>query len=153
MNTIISYFHISNAIFALIFGVCIFLMHKGSRIHKIFGYGYVISMATLNISAMLIYRLTGHFGPFHGAAIASFITLVAGFIPAWRRKPSIQWLEYHYQFMCWSYAGLVAAGASEVMTRVPASPFWPAVMATSVFIFLVSGYLISQYNAKDLVKK
>ena len=127
-------------------------MLKGTRLHKLFGYGYVIGMTLLNISALFIYRLTQHFGPFHVAAIASFITLLAGFIPAYRRIPRAEWLDYHYQFMCWSYAGLLAAGSSEAMTRIPSAPFWPAVVVTSILIFVISGYLIARQTPKDLLR-
>jgi uncharacterized membrane protein len=151
-NQLMPLFHIVNSTLALVFGFCIFLIAKGTRSHKFFGYGYVISMALLNISAMFIYNLTGRLGPFHIAAIFSFITLVAGFLPAWRRKPAKLWLEYHYQFMCWCYAGLVAAAFSELLTRLPASPFWPAVVSGSVLIFFVSGWLISRVTPRDLIR-
>lgn len=109
-------------------------------------------MALLNVSALFIYNLTGYFGPFHYAAIFSFITLVAGFMPAWRRKPAKFWLEYHYQFMSWCYAGLLAAAASEVMTRLPSSPFWLAVVASSALIFFISGWLIFRFDPRELAK-
>lgn len=152
VNQVIALFHIVNSTLALVFGFCIFLLAKGTRSHKFFGYGYVISMALLNISAMFIYNLTGRMGPFHIAAIFSFFTLVAGFFPAWRRKPAKFWLEYHYQFMCWCYAGLVAAALSEVLTRLPSSPFWTAVAASSFLVFLVSGWLISRHDPRELAR-
>jgi uncharacterized membrane protein len=150
LNQLIPLLHIVNSTLALLFGFCIFLVAKGTRQHKFFGYGYVISMALLNISALFIYNLTGRMGPFHIAAIFSFITLVAGFIPVWRRKPAKLWLEYHYQFMSWCYAGLVAAALSEALTRLPSSPFWPAVAAGSILVFLVSGWLIFRHDPREL---
>ncbi|HEU4744803.1 MAG TPA: DUF2306 domain-containing protein [Anaerolineales bacterium] len=77
--------HIGTAVAALIFGVCVFLTRKGTRLHKQLGYAYFFNMPGLNISALFIYRLTGHFGPFHGAALASLLTLMAGFSAAYRR--------------------------------------------------------------------
>ena len=76
--------HIGTAVAALIFGVCVFLTRKGTRLHKQLGYAYFFNMPGLNISALFIYRLTGHFGPFHGAALASLLTLMAGFSAAYR---------------------------------------------------------------------
>src|SRR6185503_14329416 len=105
--------HIGAAVSALIFGICVFLTRKGTRLHKQFGYAYFFNMLGLNFSALFIYRLTGHFGPFHGAALASLLTLIAGFVPAYFRLPHGRWLERHYEFMTWSYVGLVAAGVSE----------------------------------------
>lgn len=150
LNQLIPLLHIANSTLALLFGFCIFLVSKGTRSHKLFGYGFVISMALLNISAVFIYNLTGRMGPFHIAAVFSFITLVAGFLPVWRKKPAKLWLEYHYQFMCWCYAGLVAAAFSEISTRLPSSPFWPVVIAGSFLVFFISGWLISRHDPREL---
>ena len=150
----LSGFHIATAISALVFGLCVFLTRKGTRLHKQFGYAYFFNMLGLNISALFIYRLTGNFGPFHGAALASLLTLIAGFIPAYLRLPQGRWLELHYEFMNWSYVGLVAAGVSEATTRLPSAPFWPAVFAGTAIVFLVGGRLIArgrgQYNFERL---
>ena len=146
--------HIGTAVSAVIFGLCVFLTRKGTRLHKQFGYAYFFNMLGLNISALFIYRLTGHFGPFHGAALASLLTLLAGFIAAYLRLPQGRWLELHYEFMNWSYVGLVAAGVSEAATRVPSAPFWPAVFAGTVIVFLIGGALIARgrerYNFERL---
>lgn len=141
-------FHIGTAISALIFGICVFLTRKGTRLHKQFGYAYFFNMLGLNVSALFIYRLTGHFGPFHGAALASLLTLIAGFIPAYLRLPQGRWLELHYEFMNWSYVGLVAAGVSEAMTRLPSAPFWPAVVLSSLCVFLVGGLFIARGRSR-----
>jgi uncharacterized membrane protein len=145
---IVSGLHIGTAISALVFGLCVLLVHKGTRTHKQFGYAYFFNMLGLNISALFIYQLTGHFGPFHGAALASLLTLIAGFIPAYLRLPHGRWLEFHYEFMNWSYVGLIAAGVSEAATRLPAAPFWPAVVASMFAVFLLGGILISRGRAK-----
>ena len=142
--------HIGCAISALILGLCVLLVRKGTRIHKQLGYAYFFNMLGLNISALFIYQLTGHFGPFHGAALASLLTLIAGFIPAYRRLPRERWLEFHYEFMTWSYVGLIAAGVSEAATRLPSTPFWPAVIVSMVAVFLLGGILISRSRSNSL---
>lgn len=141
-------FHIGTAISALIIGLCVMFTRKGTRLHKQLGYAYFFNMLGLNLSAFFIYRLTGHFGPFHGAALASFITLIAGFLPAYLRLPRGRWLELHYEFMNWSYVGLVAAGVSEALTRLPSSPFWLAVALGSLMVFVVGGVLIARGRGK-----
>ena len=153
MDTFLSYLHTVNATLAMFFGAAIFFNIKGTRWHKILGYGYVVSMALLNVSAMFIYDLFGGFGPFHAAALVSFITLVAGYIPAYRRKPNKGWLPLHYYLMCWCYAGLLAAAASEALTRLPSAPFAPAVVVASLGIFLLAGWLIYRRNPIDLIKQ
>jgi len=145
---IASGFHIGTAVSALIFGLCVLLVRKGTRLHKQLGYAYFFNMMGLNISALLIYRLTGHFGPFHGAALASLLTLIAGFVPAYLRLPRGRWLEFHYEFMNWSYVGLIAAGVSEAATRLPSAPFWPAVIASMFAVFFTGGMLIVRGRAK-----
>jgi uncharacterized membrane protein len=140
--------HIGTAISALVLGLCVFFTRKGSRLHRQFGYAYSFNMLGLNISALLIYRLTGHFGPFHGAALASLLTLIAGFVPAYLRLPNGRWLELHYEFMSWSYVGLVAAGASEALTRLPSAPFWPAVFVSTLAVFTIGGTLIGRGRSK-----
>jgi uncharacterized membrane protein len=148
VDQFLSGLHIGTAISALIFGLCVFLTRKGTRLHKQFGYAYFFNMLGLNISALFLYRLTGEFGPFHGAALASLLTLIAGFIPAYLRLPEGRWLELHYEFMNWSYVGLVAAGVSEATTRIPAAPFWPAVFAGTMVVFLIGGILIGRGRGK-----
>ena len=144
----ISGFHIGTAVSALILGLCVLIARKGSRLHKQLGYAYFFNMLGLNISALFIYQLTGHFGPFHGAALASLLTLIAGFIPAYLHLPRGRWLDFHYEFMNWSYVGLIAAGVSEAATRLPSAPFWPAVMASMFAVFLVGGIFIVRGRAK-----
>jgi uncharacterized membrane protein len=141
-------FHLIASISALVFGLWVLLIRKGTSAHRWLGYAYFFNMLGLNISAMLIYRLTGHFGPFHAAAIASFLTLLAGFFPAYLRYPRKGWLELHYEFMNWSYVGLVAAAVSEVLTRMPSSLFWGAVLAGSLAVFVVGGVLIVRGRGK-----
>lgn len=141
-------FHLIAACTALIAGLCLFFARKGTRLHKQFGYVYFLNMLGLNISALFIYRLTGHFGPFHGAALVSLLTLLAGFIPAFMHLPQGRWLELHYEFMNWSYVGLVAAGVSEAATRLPSAPFWPAVAAGTMVVFIIGGVLIARGRAR-----
>lgn len=145
---IASGFHIGTAVSALILGLCVVLARKGTRLHKQLGYAYFINMLGLNVSALFIYQLTGHFGPFHGAALASLLTLIAGFIPAYLRLPHGRWLDFHYEFMNWSYVGLIAAGVSEAATRIPSTPFWPAVIVSMFAVFALGGILINRGRSK-----
>ncbi len=135
-------FHLIASVSALIFGAWVLFIRKGTYQHKWLGYAYFFNMLGLNISAFFIYRLTGYIGPFHGAAIASLITLMAGFLPAYLRYPRKGWLELHYELMNWSYVGLAAAAVSEMLTRLPSSPFWGAVLAGSFIVYFVGGALI-----------
>ena len=116
----IGQFHLATAIVALVAGAWVLPRRKGTRAHRRAGWVYVGSMLALNVSALLIYRLTGRFGPFHIAALVSLGGLIGGIVPMLQRPRRANWLEKHYFFMSYSYLGLVAAAVAETSTRVPA---------------------------------
>jgi len=151
MYPLLGRLHFAAAILALVTGAWVLLRPKGGRLHRRVGWSYVASMLALNATALVIYRLTGTFGPFHVAALVSGGTLVAGVLPAWRRRPRGKWIEHHYFFMTYSYLGLVAAAVAETATRVPAiqsiaggptPAFWITVVVASMSVFLVGGRMI-----------
>jgi uncharacterized membrane protein len=121
--------HTIAATTALAAGAAVLLTRKGTRRHRQIGWAYVVSMLVLNVTALMIYRLFGRFGPFHVGAVFSFITVVAGTVAALgarrarARRDAVaraRALRGHYQWMTWSYVGLAAAAVSEIATRVPA---------------------------------
>jgi uncharacterized membrane protein len=121
--------HTLAALTALVAGAAVLLTRKGTRRHRQLGWAYVASMLLLNGTALLIYRLFGRFGPFHVGALFSLVTVLAGTATAIgarrareRRDPvgRARALERHYQWMTWSYVGLIAAAVSEIATRMPA---------------------------------
>lgn len=143
--------HLAAALLALATGGWVVLRPKGTTIHRRVGWVYAVSMLIMNGTALLIYRLTGRFGPFHVAALASLATLIAGIIPAWRRRPVGNWIEHHYYWMAYSYLGLLAAAVAETATRVPAlqafaggptRSFWVAVVIATVAVFIIGGKII-----------
>jgi uncharacterized membrane protein len=101
---------------ALAFGAIVLGAPKGTPLHRTIGAGYVAAMVILNVSSLAIYRLTGHFEPFHALALFSLATVVRGMVPALRRRPG--WLMAHYWNMAWSYLGLLAAACSEIVVRL-----------------------------------
>lgn len=145
-------FHTVAASLALLLGAIMFLRPKGTRSHKLFGYGYVAAMLVTTGSAFGIYHLTGHFGIFHIAATVSFLTLVAAMVPATTRRPAKSWLRLHYKYTGWSYIGLVAAALSEAAVRLPRAPFWPAVAIGSAVVFGGGGWLITQMEARTVAR-
>jgi len=147
----IGWLHFASALTALATGAWVLVRRKGTTVHRRVGWTYAVSMLVLNVTALLIYRLTGTFGPFHVAAFVSLGTLVAGIVPAWTRRPVGKWLEYHYFFMSYSYLGLVAAAIAETTSRVPAiqtfaggpTPgFWITVALVSVAVMAVGGRIV-----------
>lgn len=128
--------HLWNAVFCLLAGAAMLLMRKGTRRHKLVGYAYVAGMLVVNLSALSLYRLNGGFNIFHVCALVSLTGIVGGMIPAILRRPA-GWLRMHYEFMAWSYVGLVAAAVSESAVRLPSAPFWPAVGVGTLLVVSV----------------
>lgn len=142
---VLGWFHTVCAVVALGSGAAVLLRRKGTRVHRRIGWIYVASMLLLNGTALMIYRLFGGFGPFHVAAVFSLATVVAGTVPAVRRRPA-NWVERHYAWMTWSYVGLCAATVSEVATRTPGFRFWWAV-AVGTFAVVGIGAVLIRRNA------
>jgi hypothetical protein len=63
----------------------------------------------------------------------------------------------HYDFMLWSYVGLIASMFSEIMVRIPlvgevvggGRLFWVLVIGSSSVTFVAGGYMISR-NKKHM---
>jgi uncharacterized membrane protein len=134
--------HLVCAAAAIFFGAGIIVTPKGTPRHRQMGRIYGLSMLGLNVTALLIYRLSGTFGPFHVAALLSLLTVIAGVVAVVTRRPRATWLTLHANFMSWSYVGLLAAAAAEAATRIPAAPFWGMVAVASLAVFAVGGYLV-----------
>lgn len=149
---LVSLLHIATAVIAIAAGLLMLLQAKGTRRHRRLGYVYVASMVTLNLSSFFIFRLTGEFSPFHVAAFLSLATVVAGFLPVYWRRPREGWLELHFQFMAWSYIGLLAAAASEIAVRIPESPFWWVVIVSSAVIIMAGALILAHHRPKLLAR-
>jgi len=140
-------FHTLTAVAAIVIGALVLLSEpKGSRVHRRLGWAYAITMLSLNISALLIYRLFGGFGPFHVGAILSLATVIAATLSAitarrCRKRGDkagrARAILRHYYWMTFSYVGLLAAAVSEIATRLPATR--PAPGQGVVFGIVVAG--------------
>jgi uncharacterized membrane protein len=146
----LGWFHTATALMALGSGAAVLMRRKGTRSHRRMGWMYAVSMVLLNVTALLIYRLFGYFGPFHVAAVVSLVTVVAGVVTAVRRRPHDKWIEAHYYWMTFSYVGLVAATFAEIATRLPGAPFWWAVMIATFVIFWIGARWINRRAAVTL---
>ena len=104
---------------ALLLGGWIFRTRKGTRAHMRAGWAYVASMVCLNGTALALYNLTGGFNTFHALAMFSLATVAAGVVQVLCRRRWRLWLWRHYQYMAWSYVGLLAATVNEGFVRVP----------------------------------
>ncbi len=127
---------------ALILGTCVVFARKGTAVHKYAGRCFAVTMLLLNATGLLIYRLTGLFGPFHVAAIISLLTVCGGLWHAWRRRPG--WILPHAIFMSWAYCGLLAATAAEIAGRIPGWSFFWSVLLSSLLVIFAGGVMINR---------
>ena len=132
--------HAAAGVAALASGAIIFARHKGTALHVRLGWVYVASMAWVDGSALFIRRLTGRFNLFHVLAVLS-LAMVCGGVAQVVFRRGRRWLWRHYQYMCWSYVGLLAATANEACVRVPAlrsltarSGGWPPLIASGAIV-------------------
>lgn len=140
---------------------------KGGRRHRQVGWAYVVAMLTVNATAFMLYGLFGGFGPFHVAAVISLTGIVAGARAARSARAArladrgflrSHRVEVHYWWMTFSYVGLVAALASEAITRLPVTRaiggagamFGAAVGGATALVFAVGSYLIVKRRARAL---
>src|SRR5258708_10591109 len=103
----------------LVLGAFVFFTVKGTRFHRTVGTAYVLAMIALNVTALCIYHLTGRFNLFHLFAVLSLLMVLIGWAQVAFRRYLQRWFYRHYTYMCWSYAGLVAATSNEAFVRVP----------------------------------
>lgn len=142
--------HVAAALAAMATGPVIFLSPKGTGFHRTLGRLYVFAMLTVNGSALSMYEFTNGPNLFHVFAVMSLATVVPGVICGVqaRRTGKRGLVQAHYFFMAWSYVGLMAAFASQIVSRVPLglnlpgeSGFWIA-GGVGLLAFLSLGRII-----------
>lgn len=142
--------HTLIAVLAMVSGWWVLATRKGNRLHKITGYIYVTAMVAMNLTGLFIQSLF-RFGPFHWLALFSLATVVAAVWAARsiRRKPDA--IKIHRELMSWSYVGLLAAFASEVVTRTPwvtsSTSFALTVFLTTAIVTL-AGRIVIYHGGK-----
>ena len=143
MSTL-GWIHTIFGLVALAAGTAVLLIRKGTRWHRTLGHVYLTAMVSLNVSGLFIYNLYGHFGPFHWMALGSLLTLIAGMVPVFTRRPKGSWLEWHAVFINGSFVGLAAATAAEVTSRIPGTEdiFGLVVGVTSALVIGIGAALI-----------
>jgi uncharacterized membrane protein len=109
--------HVVAALSALLAGVAVVLLPKGTDTHRVIGAAYGLALILVNLAALLLHR-ESVFGVFHWLAVASLVTLVAGLSPLLlgKRTPSV--IATHAFCMTWSYVGVAAAGCGQLAVAV-----------------------------------
>jgi uncharacterized membrane protein len=134
----------------ILIGLIQLLSVKGGVGHRARGYAFVYGMLTADAAALLIYRFTGHFKILHVGAIVNLACVLLAMLPLLRSPRPTNWKAMHYRFIAWSYVGLLAAAASELVVRGihPATRMeaW-GITGTMAVLVTVLGYaLINRYR-------
>ena len=144
--------HLTFGFASLVLGVGVFSRPKGTSLHRAIGALYVLSMFGLNLTALLIYRVFGGFGPFHALSLINLALLFAGFGTVLLQRPRRSWLRYHYYFMGWSYVGLLAATATEITVRVVGWPFVVAVTGPTITVTILGGAVVQFLKRRTMLR-
>ena len=109
--------HLVTALSALLAGVAVLLLTKGTHIHRVVGTAYVLALVLVNVAALSLHR-ENVFGVFHALAVASLVTIAVGLSPLLLGKRSPRVIATHAFCMTWSYVGLAAAGCGQLAVGV-----------------------------------
>lgn len=127
---------------ALVAGGVVVALPKGTRHHRLAGRVYAGSLGLVNVTAFLVYEITGGLNAFHAMAVLSAVTLAAGLLSLQGRARRRGHFEPHAYFMSWSYVGLVAAGTAQVVTSFTSFPPGLSVWAPTLAVMLVGGFVV-----------
>jgi uncharacterized membrane protein len=129
--------HMIAALAAILLGLAVTISPKGNASHRLIGLGYAFCMLMTNISALMVYHLTGHFNLFHAFALLSLLLVLAALsMPIARPR---NWVFHHVHLMGWSYLGLLAAAMNEVAIRLPMHVNTPSrTLAVGAVLFMAT---------------
>jgi uncharacterized membrane protein len=134
--------HLIFGLTAVLTGTIVVFMRKGTPAHRTIGYGHFTSMLGTNITALLIYRLTGTINFFHIAAVFSLLFLSVGMGTVIFHRPRKSWLNLHGAMVTGSYVGVLSAFFAEITTRIPGVHFGLAAGATTAVVTAIGVYFI-----------
>ena len=141
--------HTVLAALAIAIGIIQFMRRKGDRVHRALGYLYVYGLLVADGAAMLIYQFTGKLNILHFGAVTNLICIGLGMFAVLARPPNTDWRSMHYHWISWSYVGLLAAAATELIIRTVAlsnqTQIWSATAAATISVTVV-GFILIERN-------
>src|SRR3954462_7470251 len=115
--TSIGAIHMVLASAGILVGLIQLFRRKGDPVHRALGYAFVYAMLIADGAAMLVFQFTGRVNILHIGALANLACIICAIIPVLRSPRPANWKLRHYYWISWSYAGLVAAAATELVVR------------------------------------
>lgn len=141
--------HTILAVSSIAVGMIQVLRRKGGPAHRARGYAYVYALLIADGAAMLVFQFTGKFNIFHVGAVANLACIVAAMVPLLRSPRPPNWKYLHYYFMSWSYVGLLAAAATEIVVRAShletRGQGWMVTMVMTAIVTVI-GYILIERN-------
>lgn len=115
---------------SLLLSVLLLVLDKESRSHRVLGRLFIVSLAMLNISALVI-QVHG-FTPFHYLAIVSLIIAALGMLPLMLKRTKRS-MHLHVVCMFGSIVAVFTGGVTEALVRIPAFPYYGDLPHTVMF--------------------
>ena len=102
-------FHAILALSAVALTIAIFSLRKGSRLHRVFGWTWVILMGAVALSSFWIgeLRWIGPFGPIHILSVFTLVSLIRGV----RAARSHRVADHRAEMRSLTFGALILAGA------------------------------------------
>ena len=142
--------HTVLAMLGIVVGLVQLVRPKGGSIHRALGYAFVYAMLIADGTAMLVFQFTGRFNILHIGAIVNLLCIVLAIVPVLRSPRRSNWKNQHYYWMSWSYVGLLAAAATELVVRTShlatREQAWAVTAATSALVTVLGYVLINRYR-------
>lgn len=96
--------HLATALAAVVVGAAMFMLKKGTPLHRVTGRVWVLLMALTALVSFAI-QSKGHLSPIHLLSVTTLCTLALAVWAVRRRN-----IRRHTRFIIGTYAGLIIAG-------------------------------------------
>jgi uncharacterized membrane protein len=146
--TLAGMIHAALALLCIAVGLIQLLRPKRGAGHRARGYLYVYAVLVADGTALLVYQFTGQFNLLHAGAMLNLFCIVMAVVPLLRSPRPSNWRYVHYTWIAWSYVGLIAAAATEVVVRtgfVTRGQGWLVSLAATVTVTAI-GYVMIERN-------
>lgn len=132
-------------------GLMQFLTRKRGSLHRAVGDAFVYAMLIADGVVLLVFQFTGRLNILHFGALTSLACIAAGMWPVLRSPRRPDGREKHYLWISWSYVGLLAAAATELVVRTlplrDAGQTWLVTLSVTLTVTLVGRALILRHQS------
>ncbi|EAQ30705.1 hypothetical protein NAP1_07995 [Erythrobacter sp. NAP1] len=155
--------HIVAAMAAIVLGAIVFSLPKGGAPHRRFASAYVVAMLVTTgvvafVPATVLEFGNSGWGFFHLFIIVGGVSSAVGAFALWRWRVTgdPEWLRKHQVRFAFSYAGLLMAGLSQMLTNprfgivevMPIATFWMVFALSNFAILAIAMVIVQRYLMK-----